>query len=125
MIIKEHFVFWQQYKDSDEAQGYMTVYPSSDWPYVSIIDPRTGENMVTWSNIEAATFPELITEFLTRHPSLESPAKEPPRKKIRSENVLEMDEDAQMGKQSSIFLRFNDDIFYSCCNQSFTCRDID
>ena len=125
MIIKEHFVFWQQYKDSDEAQRYMTFYPISDWPYVSIIDPRTGENMVTWSNIEAATFPELITEFLTRHPSLESPAKEPPRKKIRSENVLEMDEDAQMGKQSSIFVLFNDYVFYSCCYQSFTCRDID
>lgn len=99
MIVKEHFVFWQQYKESDEAQRYMTFYPISDWPYVSIIDPRTGENMVTWSNIEAATFPELITEFLTRHPSLESPAKEPPRKKLRSENILEMDEDAQMGKQ--------------------------
>ena len=99
MIVKEHFVFWQQYKESDEAQRYMTFYPISDWPYVSIIDPRTGENMVTWSNIEAATFPELITEFLTRHPSLESPAKEPPRKKLRSEKNVEMDEDAQMGKQ--------------------------
>ena len=99
MIVKEHFVFWQQYKESDEAQRYMTFYTITDWPYVSIIDPRTGENMVTWSRIEAATFPELITEFLTLHPTLESPAKEPPRKKMRSENILEMDEDAQMGKQ--------------------------
>jgi len=96
MIVREHFVFWQQYKESDDAERYMTFYTITDWPYVSIIDPRTGENMVTWSKIEATTFPELITEFLTLHPNLESPAKEPPRKKIRSENILEMDEDAQM-----------------------------
>ena len=97
MIVREHFVFWQQYKESDDAERYMTFYTIHDWPYVSIIDPRTGENMVTWSRIEASTFPELITEFLTLHPSLDSPAKEPPRKKMRSENILEMDEDAQMG----------------------------
>ena len=98
MIVKEHFVFWQQYKESDDAERYMTFYTITDWPYVSIIDPRTGENMVTWSSIEATTFPELITEFLTLHPNLDSPSKEPPRKKIRAENILEMDEDAQMGK---------------------------
>ena len=98
MIVKEHFVFWQQYKESDDAARYMTFYTITDWPHVSIIDPRTGENMVTWSKIEVTTFPELITEFLTLHPTLETPSKEPPRKKMRSENILEMDEDAQMGK---------------------------
>ena len=25
-IVGEHFVFWQQYKESDEAQRYMTFY---------------------------------------------------------------------------------------------------
>jgi len=95
-IISEHFVFWQQYKESDEAERYMTFYTIKEWPYVSIIDPRTGENMVTWSHIEASAFPELMTEFLSLHPTLESPVKEPPRKKVRSEQMLEMDEEAQM-----------------------------
>jgi len=95
-IVREHFVFWQQYKESDEAERYMTFYKISDWPYIAIIDPRTGENMVTWSKIDSSTFPELITEFLSLHPSLETPVKEPPRKKMRSENILEMDEEAQM-----------------------------
>ena len=27
----------------------MTFYPITEWPHVSIVDPRTGENMVTWS----------------------------------------------------------------------------
>merc|ERR1719476_741049 len=52
--------------------------------------------MVTWSKIDSSTFPELITEFLSLHPSLDTPVKEPPRKKMRSENILEMDEEAQM-----------------------------
>jgi len=95
-IIAEHFVFWQQYKESDEAERYMTFYTIREWPYVSIIDPRTGENMVTWSHIEASAFPELMTEFLSLHPTLESPSKEPPRKKVRSDAMLEMDEEAQM-----------------------------
>jgi len=95
-IVSEHFVFWQQYKESDDAERYMTFYTIKEWPYVSIIDPRTGENMVTWSHIEASAFPELMTEFLSLHPTLESPTKEPPRKKVRSEVLLEMDEEAQM-----------------------------
>jgi len=96
-IISEHFVFWQQYKESDDAERYMTFYTIKEWPYVSIIDPRTGENMVTWSHIEASAFPELMTEFLSLHPTLESPEKsEPPRKKLRTDNVVEMDEEAQM-----------------------------
>ena len=41
-IVREHFVFWQQYKESDEAVRYMTFYKISDWPYIAIIDPRTG-----------------------------------------------------------------------------------
>jgi len=95
-IISEHFVFWQQYRESDEAERYMTFYSIDKWPYVAIIDPRTGENMVTWANIDATAFPALITEFLTLHPSLESPTKEPSRKKVKTDNVVEMDEAAQL-----------------------------
>ena len=79
----------QQYKESDEAVRYMTFYKITDWPYIAIIDPRTGwipahillssepkqtilgENMVTWSKIDSSTFPELITEFLSLHPRFE------------------------------------------------------
>jgi len=96
-IVGEHFVFWQQYKESDEAARYMTFYPITEWPHVSIVDPRTGENMVTWSRLDAAAFPTLITEFLSLHPSLESPGKEePPRKKVKTDVIVEMDEEAQM-----------------------------
>ena len=40
--------------------------------------PCPGENMVTWNKIDANSFPEIITEFLSLHPTLETPEK-PPR----------------------------------------------
>ena len=40
--------------------------------------------------LDAAAFPTLITEFLSLHPSLESPGKEePPRKKVAIKSYLE------------------------------------
>ena len=49
----------------------MTFYPVVEWPHISILDPRTGEQLVTWSNIpDSATFCELVTDFLTSNPPL-------------------------------------------------------
>ena len=69
-ILREHFIFWQQYKESKEAQRYVTFYQTkkakkcqktvSEWPYVAILDPRTGELMVTWQKLDAATFCDLV-----------------------------------------------------------------
>merc|ERR1719468_318033 len=70
-ILREHFIFWQQYKESEEAQRYVTFYPITEWPYVAILDPRTGELMVTWKKIDGTTFCDLVTEFLSLHPNLE------------------------------------------------------
>ena len=102
-ILREHFIFWQQYKESEDAQRYLTFYPVSDWPYVAILDPRTGEHLVTWNKIDAASFCDLVTEFLSLHPSLDpsDPEKsedpEPKNKKAKpSESILDCDEDAQM-----------------------------
>ena len=62
---------FQQYKESEEAQRYVTFYPITEWPYVAILDPRTGELMVTWKKIDGTTFCDLVTEFLSLHPNLE------------------------------------------------------
>ena len=78
-ILREHFIFWQQYKDSEEAKRYVTFYQAikakkgqkTEWPYVAILDPRTGELMVTWQKLDAANFCDLVTEFLSLHPNLE------------------------------------------------------
>jgi len=110
-ILREHFIFWQQYKESEEAQRYVTFYPVSEWPYVAILDPRTGELMVTWQKLDAATFCDLVTEFLSLHPNLEPSNKEDSteikngkkqesvakrKKSTDTHSILDADEDDQL-----------------------------
>ena len=63
----------QQYKECEAAARYMTFYPVHSWPHVAVVDPRTGEQMVTWSEVkDAECFIELATAFLTLHPPINS-----------------------------------------------------
>lgn len=39
------------------------------FPYVAIIDPRTGELVRQWNKIDTLTFCDKLTQFLTDHPS--------------------------------------------------------
>ncbi|XP_074601414.1 UBX domain-containing protein 7-like isoform X2 [Brevipalpus obovatus] len=70
-IVSEHFVFWQIYHDSYEGTKYMQFYSVEQFPYIAILDPRTGEKMRSWSNgtLDPVTFCDIITEFLLLHPS--------------------------------------------------------
>ena len=100
----------------------MTFYPVNDWPYVAILDPRTGELLVTWKKLDASTFCDLVTEFLSLHPSLEpleddnkkvnnaddkngsttskektEELEEPPSKKMKTvDSILDANEDDQI-----------------------------
>jgi len=87
IIVREHFVFWQQtIGEGEEAQSYRRFYNIDAWPYVAVLDPRTGELLVTWNNVrkfnenyvthgllsqipDANCFCDLVTDFLTLHPS--------------------------------------------------------
>lgn len=70
-IVKEHFIFWQVYHDTHEGGKFVQFYRVGSQPYVSIIDPRTGESMKTWtaSTLDKTTFCDSIIEFLTDHPT--------------------------------------------------------
>lgn len=85
-IIKEHFIFWQVYHDSEEGKKYRQFYKVNDWPYVAVLDPRTGENMVIWTKVEPITFCDLVTEFLSQHPNVDSLS--PPAKRVRREDSI-------------------------------------
>lgn len=50
--------------DSEEGQRYMTFYKINQWPYVAVLDPRTGELMVEWNYSDCSTYETLINEFL-------------------------------------------------------------
>ncbi|KAK7075280.1 UBX domain-containing protein 7 [Halocaridina rubra] len=97
-IIKEHFVFWQVYHDSEEGQRYMMFYQVSDWPYVAVLDPRTGERLVTWQKVDAVSFIDLVTEFLSSHAGLDETSSPQKKKTCTTSNnsILEADEESQI-----------------------------
>lgn len=111
-IVKEHFVFWQQYRENDEAQRFLMFYPVSDWPNIAVLDPRTGERLVTWSLVDSATFCDLVSDFLATNPPLDgggggrsslssssaASAEQPPSKRAKTD-----DEPSQVSLEGQVF----------------------
>ncbi|XP_021341953.1 UBX domain-containing protein 7-like isoform X2 [Mizuhopecten yessoensis] len=97
-IIKSKFIFWQVYHDSDEGGKYTQFYKVKNWPYVSIIDPRTGENMVTWDKLDPMIFCELANEFLADNPycGSDSETSPSPAKRPRVASIVDASEDSQL-----------------------------
>ncbi|XP_018415877.1 PREDICTED: UBX domain-containing protein 7 [Nanorana parkeri] len=95
-LIREHFIFWQVYHDSEEGQRYIQFYKLSDFPYVSILDPRTGQKMVEWQKLDVSSFLEQVTGFLGEHGQLDGLSSSPPKKRPRSESLIDASEDSQL-----------------------------
>ncbi|XP_075057710.1 UBX domain-containing protein 7 [Mixophyes fleayi] len=95
-LIREHFIFWQVYHDSDEGQRYIQFYKLSQFPYVSILDPRTGQKMVEWHQLDVNSFLEQVTGFLGEHGQLDGLSSSPPKKRLRSESLIDASEDSQL-----------------------------
>lgn len=55
-IVRESFVFLQYGNESSEGKRYLTLYPVKHYPYVAIIDSRTGK-MLTMGEFDRLTFP--------------------------------------------------------------------
>jgi len=65
------------YCDTSEGQKFISCYNLLTYPFVAIIDPRTGEKIKEWSRLDVPVFCEAITNFLSDHelpidPSLHS-----------------------------------------------------
>ncbi|XP_061776369.1 UBX domain-containing protein 7 [Nerophis ophidion] len=96
-IIRDHFIFWQVYHDSEEGQRYIQFYKLNKFPYISILDPRTGQKMVEWNQLDVASFLEQATGFLAEHGQLDGPScQAPPAKRARSESLIDASEDSQL-----------------------------
>lgn len=116
-LIKENFIFLQYSKDDPRADQYVTFYlpngaheNQSNYPHVSIVDPRTGEQVKVWTGIpfpSALDFHAELAEFLDRY-SLEANSKNPVVKAKRPERtVVDVDrmteeEMLQMAMQNSL-----------------------
>ena len=73
-LIKENFIFIQYSKDVRENQYIQDYFPTKDdpnaYPYVAIVDPRTGEQVKLWSRSPMPRVEEFLmqlVEFLDRH----------------------------------------------------------
>ncbi|KAI0135048.1 hypothetical protein F4814DRAFT_399748 [Daldinia grandis] len=85
-LIREHFIFLQYTLDDPVAQSYTTFYfnnqaheDENNYPHVSIIDPRTGEQVKVWSGESFPSMAEFhsdLVEFLDRY-SLAANSKNP------------------------------------------------
>ncbi|XP_054839845.1 UBX domain-containing protein 7 [Eublepharis macularius] len=95
-IIREHFIFWQVYHDSEEGQRYIQFYKLADFPYVSILDPRTGQKLVEWRQLDVTSFLDQVTGFLGEHGQLDGHSTSPPQKRTRSESLIDASEDSQL-----------------------------
>lgn len=97
-IIKSKFIFWQVYHDSEEGGKYIQFYKVKSWPYVAIIDPRTGENMTTWNKLDPTIFCELAREFLAENPFCGSDGETSPSpaKRPRVSSIVDASEDSQL-----------------------------
>ena len=99
-LVRENFVFLQYAKEDPHAEQYITFYfPNqshenpNNYPHVSIVDPRTGEQVKVWSGTpfpSAADFHAQLAEFLDRY-SLDPNAKNPVVKTKRPERAVDVD----------------------------------
>ncbi|KAI0020206.1 hypothetical protein F4780DRAFT_384949 [Xylariomycetidae sp. FL0641] len=85
-LVREHFIFLQWEKKDPDALDYIQFYFPNEaheiddnYPHVSIIDPRTGEQVKVWSGDgfpKADAFYQELIEFLDRY-SLAANSKNP------------------------------------------------
>lgn len=99
-LVKHNFIFLQYDKADRSAEQYISFYfPNQthenpqNYPHVSIIDPRTGEQVKVWSGIpfpKPLEFHAQLAEFLDRY-SLEANAKNPVLKTKQPKQVVDVD----------------------------------
>ncbi|GFY48282.1 UBX domain-containing protein 7 [Trichonephila inaurata madagascariensis] len=66
-LISKHFIFWQVYNDSIDGEKYMQFYKPVEFPYIAVLDPRTGEKLIEWHDVNSNNMCDLIQSFLKEH----------------------------------------------------------
>ncbi|XP_014772020.1 UBX domain-containing protein 7 isoform X1 [Octopus bimaculoides] len=122
-IVKEHFILWQVYHDSEEGRKYMQFYKVNIWPYIAILDPQTGEKLVEWNKLDHSKFCEYAAEFLSLHPSLDGSVSPPHKSSKQEMSIVDASEDAQM--QAAIKASLEQDAHSSESEGSESEYDID
>ena len=111
--IEENFIFIQYNKDDPRGAQYIQYYfpdheNGDSYPYIAIVDPRTGEQVKNWSGPpvpKASEFLMQLHEFLDRY-SLSVTAKNPVAKrkaeKRKGVDTMTEEEQLEMAMQASL-----------------------
>ena len=51
-VVRTSFLFWQQLYNSDVGKHFVGRYKAVSFPYLAIVDPRTGAAVETWKKIQ-------------------------------------------------------------------------
>ncbi|XP_077278309.1 UBX domain-containing protein 7 isoform X1 [Temnothorax americanus] len=71
-IVKDHFILWQVLSNTSDGKRYIDFYKVMSYPYLAIVDPRTGECMKAYKNITVDSLISDLNDALSTHASPES-----------------------------------------------------
>ncbi|KAL0113538.1 hypothetical protein PUN28_012597 [Cardiocondyla obscurior] len=71
-IVKDHFILWQVLSNTSDGKRFIDFYNVMVYPYLAIVDPRTGECMKTYNNITVDSLISELNDVLSTYPSPES-----------------------------------------------------
>ncbi|OXU24844.1 hypothetical protein TSAR_015113 [Trichomalopsis sarcophagae] len=83
-IINDHFVLWQVLSNSVDGKRYIDFYKVDSYPYLAIIDPRTGECMRSYNHITVDSLVSGLNDMLSTHASPENVDSTPIKKETEA-----------------------------------------
>mmetsp|Transcript_7919 Transcript_7919/g.16970 ORF Transcript_7919/g.16970 Transcript_7919/m.16970 type:complete len:385 (-) Transcript_7919:63-1217(-) len=73
-LVGSAFYLWQRYVATADGERYKTYYPFDNLPHIALLDPRTGESLLTWESSGEPTWTLScerlladLTDFLDAH----------------------------------------------------------
>ncbi|KAI4480876.1 hypothetical protein M0804_009973 [Polistes exclamans] len=125
-IVKDHFVLWQVLSNTKDGKNYIDFYKVIDYPYLAVIDPRTGECIRKYNHITTDSLISDLNDILSIHASPEGASNDVISHKSNNLSLLE--------KRSQLSETSKSD--YASCSQSIknvafnrdsdaTCKQLD
>jgi hypothetical protein len=107
-IIKANFVFLQVYFDTVDGKKLIHYYNISTYPFIAILDPRTGEKVANFTNVskmDQCMFCEKVTNFLAENELdiVASPVKvDATNGAHQQHDVVQIDEDSKSKEPAAV-----------------------
>lgn len=66
-LVSDHFIFWQICKSNPYGKWYEVFYKPTQYPYGEIVDPRTGEKLEEWHQVNYEIISDHTEKFLAMY----------------------------------------------------------